>query len=203
MKRIVISISTLAILLTSIFRVNTLEERMVQEALAGKVIRFHVLANSDTKDDQELKLKVRDEVGRYLQEKIKDMRSVEETEEYLKENIGNIEQVAKKTIEKQGKNYSVKAELCESDFPIKSYENCTFPEGKYEALKLVIGKGEGHNWWCVLYPNLCFSNALYKWNKKEWKRLKENLSPKEYYHIMDSKKFTIRWKFLEYFNKKG
>lgn len=131
------------------------------------------------------------------------MKSVEETEAYINKNLSKIEKVAEETIHKHGKDYKVSARLCQSDFPVKTYEGYTFPEGRYEALRIVIGEGEGHNWWCVMYPNLCFSKSIYKWNKNEWKRLKDTLSPKEYFRIMDSKKFTIRWKFLEYFRKKG
>lgn len=193
----------LVLLLLATFESHHMENLGMQSAIAGKVIRFHVLANSDSQVDQKLKLKVRDDINQMLKGKLESMKSVKQARKFLGENLEKIEQVAQKRIRQEGFSYDVMAKLCTSHFPDRTYEGHTFPEGDYEALKVVIGKGEGHNWWCVMYPNLCFSNTIYKWNQKEWTKLKKTLSNSEYYQILDSKKITIRLKFLEYFRKKG
>lgn len=174
----------------------------LQSSIAEKVIRFHVLANSDSKQDQAIKLKVRDEVGAYMEELLSESESMEQTRRLIRENLAQITEVANQSLEKQQVDYRATASLTYSEFPEKEYEGFTFPEGEYEALTITLGKGEGQNWWCVMYPNLCFSNSLYRYNGKEWKRFKKSLSPKEYRRIMESGNYTIRFKFLEYLKKK-
>lgn len=174
----------------------------VQESIAGKVIRFHVLANSDEQKDQEVKLKVRDGISNYMQELLADSDSIETSRQIITANLFEITQKANELLKEQGVDYKAIASLGNSTFPEKEYEGLVFPAGEYEALKIQLGKGQGHNWWCVMYPNLCFSNAVYKMNQKEWKRLKKTLAPKEYKQIMNSKNYTIRWKLLEHFMKK-
>lgn len=174
----------------------------LQSSLAQKVIRFHVLANSDSRWDQEIKLKVRDDVGAYMEQMLAESDSIEETRQIIRENLSEITEEANRSLSEQQADYRAVASLSVSEFPEKEYAGLTFPEGEYEALTITLGKGEGHNWWCVMYPNLCFSNSLYQDNEKERKRFKDSLTAQECRMVMESGNYTIRWKFLEYFNKK-
>ena len=139
----------------------------LQQAISDKVLRFHVLANSDSEADQNLKLAVRDAVGSYMQEKLADVENLEECELVVRQSLGEIEDAAAETIAENGYDYDVTAELEHTSFPVKNYGSYTFPAGDYEALRIVIGEGNGHNWWCVMYPNMCFSDSMYEVVDKE------------------------------------
>lgn len=128
----------------------------VQRELAENVIRFHVIANSDSENDQELKLKIRDEVIAFLEDKLKGCHNKDESREIIEANIEQIELIAEETAFENGFPYDVEAEICVDTFPIRQYGDVRMPSGDYEALKISIGKAEGHNWWCVVYPPLCF-----------------------------------------------
>lgn len=130
----------------------------LQQDIAGEIIRFHVRANSDTDEDQQLKLYVKEELVKYMGELLKDASDRSEAENILKENIENIENVAKGVIKEHKKEYNVKAYFEDSYFPVKVYADMTFPQGVYEAFRVDIGAADGKNWWCVLYPSLCFAD---------------------------------------------
>ena len=134
----------------------------LQPAIAEKILRFHVLANSDAKDDQNVKLKVRDAVGHMLGQKLKKVTDRAQTEKIVQDHMDEIIETAEKTLHKNGYTYGVRARLANVDFPVKTYGDYTFPAGKYRALQITLGKGEGHNWWCVLYPNMCFQGSVYE-----------------------------------------
>ena len=127
-----------------------------QGSYKEQLIRFHVLANSDAPEDQELKLKVRDRIIQEMNPKFEQSKSLNETREIIRENLSTIEAIAKEEIELNGSGYTVRAILGESLFPTKSYGSIALPAGTYESLRVVIGKGEGANWWCVLFPPLWF-----------------------------------------------
>ena len=173
-----------------------------QRELADQVLRLHVLANSDSEADQALKLKVRDSVLQKAEEILDGCPDRETAEARLSAALPEIEGAARQRIAAEGADEAVTAELRPTVFPTKEYEDFTLPAGEYLALRVVIGEGEGHNWWCVMYPNLCFSNSLYRHNDKEWKRLQKTLTPREYRKILESGNYTIRFKFLEYLKKK-
>lgn len=136
---------------------NSLElVQLNYEDIADKLIRFHVIANSDSKEDQELKLKVRDEVIEALSVKLKDSKSLEEARILLEDNMDYVSSVAKKVIEENNYNYDIKTTLSKENFPDKIYGDYIFPQGNYEAFRVVIGEGSGQNWWCVMFPPLCF-----------------------------------------------
>ncbi|MCH4236366.1 MAG: stage II sporulation protein R [Clostridium tyrobutyricum] len=154
----------------------------VQQSIASKIIRFHVIANSDTQSDQALKLKVRDEVLKYISPKLSNSKSIAESRQILKENNNNILSIARKVIRERGYSYGVTSTLSQFNFPIKTYGNITLPQGKYEAYRIIIGQGKGRNWWCVMFPPLCFvdiskGQASYKKTEKEMKTV---LNQKEY-----------------------
>lgn len=172
----------------------------LQPGIADKILRFHVLANSDSKEDQEVKKKVRDAVGAMMEPKLAGSRNLEETEAIVQRSMENIVEVATETLEENGYYYGASARLANVEFPVKSYGAYTFPAGEYEALQVTLGEGEGHNWWCVLYPNMCFRGSVYEASSDEAKHaLREVLTPEEYEDIFRHGKYQIRFKFLEYF----
>lgn len=177
-----------------------LEFDTIQSSIASKVLRFHVLANSDGDADQALKLKVRDEIGSYIQPLLVSVGGLEDTKQIVNANIDGIVAIAEQTIQKNGYSYNVEASIKKVDFPEKTYGEYVFPAGKYEALQVRIGEGKGQNWWCVLYPNMCFKGAVYEVVEEDAKKaLKEVLSPVEYAHVFDSGNVQVRFKLLEYF----
>ena len=147
----------------------------------NKLIRFHVIANSDSDEDQALKLKVRDAVIEYLQPKLSKSGSIQESEEIIKSEYNNLEKISKNIICENGYNYDVRVGIEYSNFPTKQYSNVVLPAGEYKALKIIIGSGEGKNWWCVMFPPLCFVDEQKGIIDKETDRkLKEVLSEEEY-----------------------
>ncbi|MCI8496144.1 MAG: stage II sporulation protein R [Lachnospiraceae bacterium] len=184
-----ITLAVSALLLGGLWQSN--QQNMTQE-IAQKVIRFHVRANSDAKADQELKLKVRDAVGAYMQPKLAGIFDIEMSRQTLKKSLSQIEETAAHVIAKEGYDYGVTAALTITDFPEKTYGDYTFPAGQYEALELVIGKGAGHNWWCVMYPNLCFFNSVYEVVDEEAERsLQQVLTKEEYQSLMEKKNYKV------------
>lgn len=126
------------------------------DSIQDEIIRFHVIANSDTYKDQELKLKVRDEVIKFLTPLLDKSSSIKESRKILKNNDKKVIDIAKKVIKENGYNYSVESELSRENFPEKIYGNIVLPQGEYEAYRILIGKSAGQNWWCVMFPPLCF-----------------------------------------------
>lgn len=134
-------------------------EAVIAPAPAAGLIRLHVLANSDTPEDQALKYLVRDRIIVDLAPVLHNSQSIDESREIVKANRHRLEQVSQEIVAGQGYKYTVQAELGCYDFPARSYGELVLPAGPYEALRVVIGKGEGANWWCVLFPPLCFVNV--------------------------------------------
>ena len=158
-----------------------------QQSLAKEVFRFHVIAESDSANDQKIKLKVRDAVLKYMKAHMTraERRDAKATKAWTLTHKKELTDTADKILKKEKVSYRAKAEVTTCYFPDKRYGDIIFPEGNYEALRIVLGKGNGHNWWCVLYPNLCFTNAtcavVDEDGKKELKErfpvfLKKNLS---------------------------
>ena len=133
----------------------------VNQGLADNLIRLHVIANSDTKEDQDLKRDVRDVILNYMKVQLKDSKDIDQTKYIINKDMQKIRQRAIEEITRHNKTYSVKTTLGAYPFPTKAYGDITLPAGTYEALRVVIGKGEGANWWCVLFPPLCFVDATH------------------------------------------
>lgn len=171
------------------------EKRMseTQKELAGEVLRFHVLAESDSKKDQAVKLKVRDAVIAYMKEELPEALSVEDTKAWAREHISRFEAIAETVIREEGCSYGASAEVVSCYFPDKSYGDVFFPKGYYEALRIELGRSEGHNWWCVLYPNLCFTDAACAVVDDEGKQeLKNVLTEEEYEMVTATSEFQIK-----------
>lgn len=185
-------------LLTGIMcrRVDAAAQADMQAHLAQEVLRFHVLANSDSDEDQALKLKVRDAVLEFLEENMPEMEDAAMTAAWMRMNIDAIEEVSRETVASEGAAYPVNAAVTTCWFPDKSYGDVTFPAGNYEALRIEIGAAEGHNWWCVLYPGLCFldtTNAVVPDEGKQ--KLKNVLTEEEYSRVTATSDFKISWFF--------
>jgi stage II sporulation protein R len=188
MKKIKLRIISLSLLLITIITISTLhiygEVSRVEKISSNykdKLIRFHVLANSDSEEDQNLKLKVRDEIIKYLQPLLKKSRSIEESEEIILSENENIKRISENIILENGYTYEVKVNLEYSQFPAKQYSNIVLPAGEYKSLRVIIGDGEGKNWWCVMFPPLCFvdeNNGVI--DKETDERLKDVLTEEEY-----------------------
>lgn len=125
--------------------------------LGDKLIRLHVVANSDSETDQAVKLQVRDAVMDYL--KNVDLQDVRSAKAYLQENLPEIRQIANRTLKEAGHTATAAVSLCKEAFDVRHYDNFSLPAGVYEALRITIGEGKGRNWWCVVFPALCYSAA--------------------------------------------
>ncbi|MCD7762660.1 MAG: stage II sporulation protein R [Lachnospiraceae bacterium] len=174
-------------------------QNILQQGIAEEVLRFHVLANSDSEEDQKVKIQVRDAVLEWMEEELtqEEQTGREEAAEFVSENLTQIEEIANAVLEGQGMSYRASAELTQSWFPDRTYGDCTFPAGWYEALRIRLGEAKGQNWWCVLYPALCFSDCLHAViNEEDLIRLEDVLTVEEYESLLQSPgqwKISFRW----------
>ena len=169
----------------------------MQRRYAGEVVRFHVLANSDSRQDQEIKLEVRDRVGAYISEILSGAKSRKETVEILEREKEKIKKVAEAEIRRQGYDYDVAVSLRDEEFPVKFYGAYRLPAGTYTALQVRIGQAEGANWWCVAYPNMCFIDGVYEVaGEQEKERLYQVFTLYEYRRLIESPNKEIRWRLL-------
>lgn len=164
------------------------------------VVRLHVLANSDSEEDQALKLKVRDSVLACSRDILKDCDSREDAILAINANISKLEDAAASSIKNEGYPYSVRVELGEEEYPTKNYESFCFPSGSYVSLRVLIGDAEGQNWWCVLFPPLCLSAATDK-SSAEDAFIAVGLTSEQYKVITetDDTTYEVRFKILETF----
>lgn len=126
-----------------------------RQALSEDIIRLHVVANSDSQEDQALKLQIRDAVVEDLTQVMASVDTVEEAKEFLGGYLEEIEAIAKRVIGEAGFSDDVTVTLTQETFDTREYDTFTLPAGVYDSLRIVIGQGEGHNWWCVVFPSLC------------------------------------------------
>lgn len=129
----------------------------VQAGIAEDLVRFHVVANSDSPFDQEVKLEVRDAVVGYVEGLTRGLSSREEAEEVLGDHLHDLEEIADAVLTESGVSYTARAKLTQRYFPTKSYAGFRLPAGDYHAVTLTLGEGKGQNFWCVLFPPLCLS----------------------------------------------
>ena len=174
----------------------------VSNNIANGVFRLHVIANSDSPEDQNLKYIVRDELIKYMNTLAKDCTSKQEVIEIAQNNISNFENIAKKTIQDNGFNYNVTVEIGNFDFPTKTYGDITLPAGTYDSLKIKIGKSEGQNWWCVMFPPLCFVDVTTGIVPEESKKEMKEAMPEEEYSIIsntNNSEVNFKFKLIEFF----
>jgi len=175
----------------------------------GRLLRFHVIANSDSPEDQALKLRVKDRVVSEIGGVLSGMETKEEMIEFLHGNMEYIEGIAGQEIKDGNMKYGVRAEVGSFPFPTKSYGNLVLPTGNYQALQIVLGDGGGANWWCVMFPPLCFvdtKNAVAR--AKDQQRVKEMLDGEGLEMVfstddMEKAPVRVRFKVLELIKKSG
>ncbi len=162
--------------------------------IENKVLRLHVLANSDSAEDQDLKLKVRDKVLEYSGDIFSLANTKDEAEKITSEKIDEIRNVALEEIHNLGYDYDVKVELTNMYFNTRHYENVTLPAGRYDALRIIIGSGKGKNWWCVMFPSMCIPAAT-----EEQKDLSKVLNEEEIELVENEEKYEVKFKCIEAF----
>ena len=174
----------------------------ISSDLSDAVFRLHVIANSDSKEDQDLKLKVRDNLLNYMNNICSNCETKEEAMKIANKNKEIFQKIAEDTIKENGFNYSVKVNINNFYFPTKTYGDISLPAGYYDALRVEIGEAKGQNWWCVMFPPLCFvdvSSGIVPDESKEV--LENNLSDEEFALVSDNSNTEIKFKFklLEFF----
>ena len=171
----------------------------VSQDISSAVFRLHVLANSDSQEDQNLKYLVRDNILNYIQEISNGITSKSEIIEIIKSHSSEIHEIATKTIEENGYNYPVSISIGNFAFPTKKYGDITLPAGLYDAVRVEIGSAKGQNWWCVMFPPLCFvdtTSGIVPENSK--KLIQDNLSQEEYNLISkDTSSVKVKFKIIE------
>ncbi len=189
-KRIFILLLVLSLLIGILTILPVHSETLIYD----QVVRLHVIANSDSEEDQSLKLLVRDAILEKTNLLLAGTASKDEARSIIEGNMHELQQIAKSVIAKNGYSYPVSIEFGEEEYPTKTYESCAFPAGEYLSLRINIGAAEGKNWWCVLFPPLCLSAAT---QKETFTSV--GITDTQYQIITetDKAKYKIRFKFLE------
>ena len=174
----------------------------VSNDIEKSVFRLHVIANSDSEEDQNLKYKVRDNLIEYMNTLCKDVENKEEAINLANLHLEDFKQIAEETVKENGYNYPVSVEIGNFSFPTKNYGDVSLPAGYYDALRVKIGEAKGQNWWCVMFPPLCFVNVSSGIVPEESKELmKEELNDEEYSIITKEDSSEIKFKIglIEWF----
>ena len=178
----------------------------ISSDISNSVFRLHIIANSNSNEDQALKYKVRDNLLKYMNTICANCSSKEEAINLVTEHQEEFKKIAIKTIKDEGYNYDVNIKIGNFEFPTKYYGDISLPAGYYDALRVEIGNASGRNWWCVMFPSLCFvdiSSGIVPDESKE--DLQNVLSEEEYSIISDNSNYSIKFKFklLEFFANSG
>lgn len=163
------------------------------EDINNKILRLHILANSDTKEDQELKLKVRDVVLNEAADIFKHAKNKTDAIDISKAHLEQIKKIAASEVKRNGYDYKVDVQMVNMYFNTRTYDNVTIPAGNYDALRILIGKSSGHNWWCVMFPAICIPVA------EEKQELSDVLTPAEIELTQNKDQYDVQFKFVEYF----
>lgn len=182
--------------------------KAISSNLSDSVFRLHIIANSDSSADQELKLKVRDKIIEYMNTLTSNSSDKKDVISIVNNHLDSFKEIALNTIKENGYNYDVNIEIGNFHFPTKSYGDISFPAGNYDALKIEIGDAIGQNWWCVLFPPLCFVNSSTGVVPDDSKNtLKENINSESYEIISEGNNINdntsdikIKFKIIEFFN---
>lgn len=208
-KKIILPVVIIATVITAAactYYIRNTQEISLQKEIASKIIRFHVRANSDSEDDQNLKLKVKDVIVKYLENELCQAASLDEAKKILYYDSDFIKEMALQVIYDEGYEYDVKVYFETAYFPMKTYGDMTFPPGEYEAFRVDIGEAEGKNWWCVLFPPLCFVDSAYAVVPDDTKEMFRSIFSKKAYDAVTldnlrENDYEIRFKYLTFLNK--
>lgn len=163
------------------------------ENISERVLRLHIIANSDSKEDQDLKLKVRDAVLKGSADMLLGVHSKKDAARQILKHINDIKYIAQNEVNANGYNYPVKVELKKAYFSTRHYEAVTLPAGSYEAVRVLIGEGAGKNWWCVMFPPMCLPAA------QESEELENVLEPSQMDIVGGGERYEIKFKIVEWF----
>ena len=202
--KMVIILSFLLFLYTTICAFSYAQN--ISTDISNSVFRLHVIANSDSKEDQNLKYKVRDNLLKHMKELCCDCKNKDEAIKIVKEHLEEFKQIALQTIKDNGYSYNININIGNFEFPTKEYGDISLPAGFYDALKVEIGEAKGQNWWCVMFPPLCFIDVTSGVVPEESKKQLENdLSEEEFALVSEDSDIKIQFKFkiLEFFNGNG
>ena len=199
--KMILILSILLFLYTGICAISY--AKTTSSEIAASVFRLHVIANSDSAEDQSLKYKVRDNLLNYMNTICSNTTSKEEAILIAQNHLTDFQEIAEKTISNNNYNYPVKVEIGNFEFPTKTYGDISLPAGIYDALRVKIVKAEGKNWWCVMFPPLCFIDVTSGVVPDESKELlKENMNKEDFALISDNNShsnITFKFKILELF----
>lgn len=201
--KMVIILSFLLFLYTTICAISYAQT--VSSNISESVFRLHVIANSDSQEDQNLKYIVRDNLLSYMNEICANVNNKAEAIEIAKQNEAEFKQIAIQTIQEQGYSYDVNISIGSFEFPTKQYGDISLPAGYYDALRVEIGEAKGQNWWCVMFPPLCFvdiSSGIVPEESKEL--IQNNLNEEEFALVSDhNPEIQFKFKLLEFFTNNG
>ncbi len=170
------------------------DKRLMQDGL----IRLHVVAQSDSDEDQRVKLQVRDAVVSYVEQALSHVMTVEEAKAWLQENLSGIEATANDVLRSLGLTQQAKVTLEREAFPVRHYDSFSLPSGVYESLRVTIGEGKGQNWWCVVFPRLCLPAAG---ESMEDVAAGAGFSEELTHTLTEPKEYKVRFYFLDLFGK--
>lgn len=170
-----------------------------QKEIASELIRFHVRANSDSEEDQALKMQVKEAVVAYMEELLADSKSVEESRVIIENNMEEILNRAMSVVHENGYNYDITGYMAEEYFPLRVYGDVALPPGEYTAFRIDIGAAEGKNWWCVLYPPLCFVDITHGVVPQEAKNEMKKVAGESEFAVTET--CSLEFKYLKFMNK--
>ncbi len=203
--KMIFILSFLLFLYTTICAFSYAQE--TSSEISESVLRLHVLANSNSAEDQALKYKVRDSLLEYMNKLCKDITSKEEAIEIVNSHLTEFKTIAENTIKLNNYNYEVNVQTGNFEFPTKTYGDISLPAGNYDALRVEIGEAKGQNWWCVMFPPLCFIDVTSGVVPDESKEiLKDNMNEEDFALVSENDSHSdikFKFKILEFFGKNG
>lgn len=191
-------VATVAVCIFTVLWSLCVYSEMAFREISGEVLRLHVLANSDSAADQNLKLKVRDRILTVSEELLSDCATKADARDCVAMNIEQLSQAAADCIREEGYTYPVTVRLEEVYFPTRDYDSGSLPAGVYQALRVEIGEAAGKNWWCVLFPKLCFVNAQVPENTPA---AEATQSSAELPENVETNRVTVKFKVIDIFQK--
>lgn len=196
-------ILTLSVIVATLILVVGLLPVHGEEQIYNKVVRLHVLANSDDEEDQAVKLAVRDAILDVTVPLLQDCKTKEEAVTLLEGSRPLLIEAAQSALQKEGIDHTVTIEMGLENYPTRTYDNLCFPAGEYISMRVNIGEGEGQNWWCCLFPPLCLGTATVSEKKAEDACISVGFTPTQYKIITESNKpvYRARFKILEFFGR--